>query len=86
MTYIKNNWRPILALTYGFICICDFAIFPLVWQSIWHLTWIAQTARDGGMLHLSFGAILGAAAYTRGQEKVAAINAGIAVPEETETR
>jgi hypothetical protein len=87
MTYIRNNWRPILALTYGFICLADFVFFPVAWQAFWHVAWIAQTTRDGGMLHMSFGAILGAAAWTRGQEKIAALNnTTTPAPEEAETR
>jgi hypothetical protein len=34
-------------------------------------TWSPLTILGGGMFHLSFGAILGLAAWTRGQEKVA---------------
>lgn len=36
--------------------------------------WQPLTLMGSGMLHLAFGAILGVAAFTRGQEKVAAIN------------
>jgi len=37
-------------------------------------SWEPLTLKGGGLFHLAFAAILGAAAYTRGQEKVAAIN------------
>ena len=36
--------------------------------------WTPLTLSGGGMFHLSFGAILGISAFTRGQEKTAAIN------------
>jgi len=36
--------------------------------------WIPLTIKGGGLFHLSFGAIIGVAAFTRGKEKVAAIN------------
>ena len=36
--------------------------------------WTPLTLQGGGLFHLAFGAILGVAAFTRGQEKVAAIN------------
>ena len=36
-------------------------------------SWSPVTLQGGGLFHLAFGAILGAAAFTRGQEKVAAI-------------
>jgi hypothetical protein len=35
-----------------------------------------MTLQFGGLIHMAFGAILGISAWTRGQEKVAAINAG----------
>jgi len=38
--------------------------------------WHPLTLEGGGLFHLSFGAILGVAAFTRGQEKKAAIVAG----------
>ncbi len=37
-------------------------------------SWKPLTLLGGGLFHLAFGAILGVAAFTRGQEKVAAIN------------
>lgn len=37
-------------------------------------SWSPLTLQGGGLFHLAFGAILGVAAFTRGQEKVAAIN------------
>jgi len=36
-------------------------------------SWTPLTLQGGGLFHLAFGAILGVAAFTRGQEKVAAI-------------
>jgi hypothetical protein len=38
--------------------------------------WTPLTLQGGGLFHLSFGAILGVAAFTRGQEKKAAIERG----------
>ena len=35
--------------------------------------WQPLTLQGGGLIHISFGAILGVAAWTRGQEKVEAI-------------
>ncbi len=37
-------------------------------------SWEPLTLQGGGLFHLSFGAIIGVAAFTRGREKVAAIN------------
>ena len=33
--------------------------------------WTSLTLSNGGLIHLAFGAILGVAAFTRGQEKIA---------------
>ncbi len=73
MTYLRQNWRPLMAVTYGLICTADFIVFPLIWQVFFHTPWLAQTIKDGGMLHISFGAILGASAWTRGAEKIQAL-------------
>ncbi len=75
MTYLRTNWRPLLALVYGVICLADFVIFPVTWQFFQSIAWVALTTQNGGMLHVSFGAILGAAAWTRGKEKIAEIQA-----------
>ncbi len=37
-------------------------------------TWTPLTLLGGGLFHLAFGGILGISAFTRGREKVAAIN------------
>lgn len=36
--------------------------------------WKPLTLQGGGLFHLAFGAILGIAGFTRGKEKIAAIN------------
>jgi hypothetical protein len=41
-------------------------------------TWEPITLKDSGFIHLAFGAILGAAAFTRGQEKVERVRNGVA--------
>jgi hypothetical protein len=70
---------------YMAICAFDFIIFPTLnmllpailghW-SIEHTyqPWQSLTLHNGGMIHLAFGAILGVAAWTRGQEKIALIS------------
>lgn len=76
--WIQNRWRPITAIVYLVICMFDFVIFPIGWA--WFLFfvdavdktigWTPLTLQGAGMFHLSFGAILGVSAFTRGQEKV----------------
>ena len=95
-TFIKENWRPLAALTYLTICVFDFIIAPYLIQaqptdlaevfkyvlqlpesqqanalSILYTKgqWESLTLQGGGMFHIAFGAILGAAAWTRGMEK-----------------
>ena len=78
-SWIARNWRPLAAITYIFINIFDFVIAPVYWPLILnHLgqtvtAWVPLTLQGGGLMHVSFGAILGVAAWTRGQEKLATI-------------
>lgn len=37
-------------------------------------SWAPLTLQGGGLFHLAFGSLLGIAAFTRGREKIAAIN------------
>lgn len=75
-TWMAKNWRPSAAFVYLLICLFDFIIGPILW-SILQVTlkqpltmWQPLTLQGGGMLHLSMGAILGVAAWTRGKEKM----------------
>lgn len=78
----QSYWRPLIAYQYILVCIFDYIIFPLVVILIRAFsethyeiqTWVPLTLREGGLYHLSMGAILGVAAWTRGQEKIAAAN------------
>jgi hypothetical protein len=65
------------------ICIFDFVIFPVGWSATLagiHQTvteWQPLTLQGGGLFHMSMGAILGVAAWSRGQEKMTAMNIGM---------
>lgn len=83
--WLKSYWRPAMAWLYGLICFMDFIGFPFlammnpVFYKFWGLTvsyqpWVSLTLQNGGLVHLAFGAILGITAWTRGQEKVAAVS------------
>jgi hypothetical protein len=84
--WMTTKWRPMMAVTYMAINICDFILFPVMFSVIqfWETEaandafrqWQPMTLQFGGLIHMAFGAILGISAWTRGQEKVAAINAG----------
>ena len=63
--------------TYMIICILDFAIFPVLWSIIQathsgtvSTQWDPITLRGAGLFHMAMGAILGIAAWSRGQEKI----------------
>lgn len=61
-------------------CAFDFIIFPIIWSATQVLLhqpvtpWEPLTLKGAGFYHLSMGAILGVAAWTRGQEKIAMMN------------
>jgi hypothetical protein len=74
--WMKAYWRPAMGWLYMIMCFCDFVAFPII--SIFipiitkmpYVAWQSLTLSNGGLIHLSFGAILGVAAYGRTQEKV----------------
>ena len=80
--WMKSFWRPAMGWLYMLICFCDFIVFPAltmflpVIERMFGLTmgytpWQSLTLSNGGLIHLSFGAILGVSAYGRTQEKKA---------------
>lgn len=81
--WMQTKWRPMMAVVYMAINICDFILFPVLWAVIqmWETEaandafrqWVPLTLQGGGFIHMAFGAILGISAWTRGKEKVAAI-------------
>ncbi len=79
-TWFDNRWRPAMAWSYLAICIFDFLIAPIViiWLKSSYgvdiMDWVPLTTTAGGIFHISMGAILGATAYTRGNEKIARID------------
>jgi hypothetical protein len=84
--WMTTKWRPMMAIVYMAINVCDFIIFPILWTGVQF--WESQAANDafrqwepmslqyGGLVHIAFGAILGITAWTRGQEKVESIKSG----------
>jgi hypothetical protein len=71
--WIRKYWRAAAGWTYLFICLFDFVIAPIffavipVWTGVQYEQWKSLTLSNGGLVHISFGAILGVAAWTRGQ-------------------
>lgn len=79
--WMQTKWRPLMAITYMATIWFDFIVGPVIFnilqlrndgQAI--TSWIPLTLQGGGLYHVAMGAILGIAAWTRGQEKVAVIN------------
>lgn len=74
--WLKSRWRPLMATQYMIVCITDFIIFPMLWSGIQiqaHLPmtqWEPLTLKSTGLYHLAMGAIMGVAAWTRGQENI----------------
>lgn len=70
-SWLQTYWRPLMALTYTFICIWDFFAAPIFFQIVSGngLQWKPLTLEGSGIFHASMGAIVGVAAWTRGIEK-----------------
>ena len=75
--WIRAYWRPAMAWLYGLICFCDFIVFPVLFQVAQyyaHQTFTQYapiTLSNGGIIHLSFGTIIGINAHSRGKEILA---------------
>ncbi len=76
--WFTRYWRASIAWSYVIICLFDFVIGPIfyVWYAI-HSgggsnfgEWKPLTLEQGGLYHLSMGAILGVSSWSRGQEKM----------------
>lgn len=79
--WMRAYWRPAMGFTYMVICIFDFILFPilamvqplfmkLLGMSMPYVVWQSLTLQTGGFFHIAMGAVLGVAAWTRGQEKI----------------
>jgi hypothetical protein len=84
--WMVKKWRPAMGWTYMGICILDMAIFPVLWSVAQLLTkqpitqWNPLTLQGAGLFHLAMGAVLGIAAWSRGQEKMAGASGAPTVP------
>ena len=71
-----------MAYQYLAVCIFDFIIFPMTTMILSHISgiqyaqWDPITLKESGFYHLSMGAIIGVAAWTRGQEKIRNLYSG----------
>jgi len=79
--WMTRKWRPMMAIMYMLVCLCDFAIFPILWTLVQFYEteaandafrqWAPITLQGGGLFHVAMGAVLGVSAWSRGQEKIA---------------
>jgi hypothetical protein len=77
-TWLQKYWRPMMAVAYMVIILFDFIVFPIFWSivqiygpaGVVSLQWNPLTLISGGVFHAAMGAVLGVAAWTRGQEKL----------------
>ena len=92
--WMQKYWRPSAAFMYITCCLCDFAIFPIMFTVVqfWEeqasndafRQWVPITLQGGGLFHVSMCAVLGVSAYGRTQEKLAgqsAVPAGLPSPD-----
>jgi hypothetical protein len=81
--WMNRKWRPAMGWLYFVVCITDFIIFPIAWTAYQTTmtgvvtAWDPLTLKGAGLFHMAMGAILGIAAWSRGQEKMR----GVAGPE-----
>ena len=74
--WMVKKWRPAMGWCYMVICCLDMAIFPVMWSVAQVMTktplvqWSPLTLQGAGLFHLAMGAVLGIAAWSRGQEKI----------------
>jgi len=86
--WMNSKWRPMCGWLYMGVCLFDFVVFPILWSSLQafmhgsvNSQWQPLTLQGAGLFHLSFGAIIGIAAFGRTQEKLAgANNGGLSAP------
>ena len=75
--WINKKWRPAMGWMYMVVCVTDFIIFPILWsllqvagQGEVRSQWNPITLQGAGLFHMAMGAVLGIAAWSRGQEKM----------------
>ena len=79
-SFMNSKWRPLMAMMYMVVCTCDFVVFPVMWSALQALQsgsvvlqWAPITLQGAGLFHMAMGAVLGVAAWSRGQEKIAGV-------------
>lgn len=91
--WMKSYWRPAMGWIYATICLFDFVIAPIMFallpafvKGVAYKPWTSLTLENGGLIHLSFAAILGVTAWTRGQEGIIKTRAVIKAEEKIQKK
>ena len=81
--WMTKKWRPLMAMMYMACCLCDFALFPIMFTIVqfWETQaandafrqWVPITLQGGGLFHVAMGGVLGVTAYGRTQEKLGGV-------------
>ena len=77
--WMARKWRPMMGWTYMATCVFDFVIAPIAWSMLQALLkqpvtqWMPVTLQCAGLYDVAMGAVLGVAAWSRGQEKMAGV-------------
>jgi hypothetical protein len=80
--WLSAYWRPACAIVYLIICLWDFLFAPLMTIFIngyFHESlpvWQPLTLQGSSFFHLSFMAILGVSAWTRGMKQIEEVKQG----------
>lgn len=76
--WMNRKWRPAMGWMYMTVCVFDFIVFPILWSGLQAISdgrvetqWDPLTLKGAGLFHMAMGAVLGIAAWSRGQEKIA---------------
>lgn len=84
--WMSKKWRPMMGWVYMITCSMDFILFPVLWSILQAASngqvtsqWNPITLQGAGLYHLAMGAVLGVAAWSRGQEKMAGMNSGMSM-------
>ena len=81
--WMQKKWRPAMGWMYMACCLCDFALFPIMFTVVqfWETQaandafrqWVPITLQGGGLFHVAMGGVLGVTAYGRTQEKLGGV-------------
>lgn len=75
-SWFVNRWRPAMAWLYMILVVFDFIVAPIftgIGSAVFHISyvpWDPLTLKSAGLIHVTFGAILGLYTFGRTREKL----------------